>query len=210
MYLSLRVINQLALYTPLAKPPESIESGNYGRPPNIIWWLKQSILYFIGLLWMKLCVFVLIQIFPVIVKIGDWALRWTEGNTALQIIFVMLLFPLTMNAVQYYIVDTFIKRKIVDVDSDDDSFNDEGRNELSEDTRDQHGALLEPANRSDDEFDEEDYGIVAAEDTKLTRTRPGQASRSAISRYGGPAVDGVDFLAESSTKPPDPMKTRRS
>ena len=42
---------------------------------------QSSPILLIGLLWMKLCVFVLIQVFPVIVKIGDWALRWTEGNT---------------------------------------------------------------------------------------------------------------------------------
>ena len=41
--------------------------------------------------------------------VGNWALRWTEGNVALQIAFVMLIFPLIMNALQYYIIDTFIK-----------------------------------------------------------------------------------------------------
>ncbi|KAA8649990.1 uncharacterized protein ATNIH1004_002670 [Aspergillus tanneri] len=47
---------------------------------------------------------------PFIVKVGDWALRWTEGNAAVQIFFVMLLFPVIMNAIQYYIIDTFIKK----------------------------------------------------------------------------------------------------
>lgn len=40
---------------------------------------------------------------------GDWALRWTEGNTAVQITFVMFIFPLIMNALQYWIIDSFIK-----------------------------------------------------------------------------------------------------
>lgn len=69
-------------------------------------------IYFIGLLCMKTCVFFIIQLLPFIVKIGDWALRWTEGNEAIQIFFVMLLFPVIMNAVQYYIIDTFIKKPI--------------------------------------------------------------------------------------------------
>jgi hypothetical protein len=112
LILILRILNILASYTPLANPPESIESGNYGQPPKAFWWLKQSIIYFIGLLGMKVCVFFLIQLFPFIVKVGDWALQWTEGNTALQIIFVMLLFPVTMNAIQYYIIDIFIKKSI--------------------------------------------------------------------------------------------------
>ncbi|KAE8145384.1 vacuolar membrane protein [Aspergillus avenaceus] len=106
----LHILTRLALFTPLANPPESIKSGEYGRPPRATWWFKQSIIYFIGLLGMKICVFFLIQLLPFIVKIGDWALRWTEGNTAVQIIFVMLLFPVIMNGIQYYIIDIFIKK----------------------------------------------------------------------------------------------------
>lgn len=60
---------------------------------------------------MKLCVFFFFKACPWIVKVGDWALRWTEGNETLQIVFVMLLFPVIMNALQYYIVDSFIKNK---------------------------------------------------------------------------------------------------
>jgi len=58
---------------------------------------------------MKFCVFGLFQILPWIAWVGDWALRWTEGNEALQIAFAMFVFPLFMNAAQYYIVDAFIK-----------------------------------------------------------------------------------------------------
>ncbi|KAJ5150924.1 uncharacterized protein N7482_010176 [Penicillium canariense] len=112
LILLLRVLNFFASYTPLANPPESIESGNYGHPPRALWWLKQSMIYFLGLLGMKVCVFFLIQALPFIVKVGDWALSWTEGNTAIQIAFVMLLFPVIMNAIQYYIIDHFIKRRL--------------------------------------------------------------------------------------------------
>lgn len=74
---------------------------------------------------MKLCVFFLIQLMPFIVKIGDWALRWTEGNTAIQIAFVMLLFPVIMNAIQYYIIDTFIKKPLsYDLYTTDDDMDD--------------------------------------------------------------------------------------
>ncbi|KAJ5585392.1 uncharacterized protein N7459_005192 [Penicillium hispanicum] len=112
LILILRVLNFFASYTPLASPPESIESGNYGHPPRAWWWFKQSIIYFVGLLGMKICVFFLIELMPFIVKVGDWALQWTEGNTAIQIAFVMLLFPVVMNAIQYYIIDAFIKKPI--------------------------------------------------------------------------------------------------
>ena len=58
---------------------------------------------------MKLCVFFIFQLLPWIAWVGDWALRWTEGNEAIQITFVMLIFPLIMNALQYWIIDGFIK-----------------------------------------------------------------------------------------------------
>lgn len=111
-------------------------------------------IYFVGLLGMKICVFFLIHFVPFIVKVGDWVLRWTEGNTAVQVIFVMLLFPVIMNAIQYYIVDTFIKKPMTPVDEmlaeDDDR---EGT--LVDDEHDQRGALLAGL---------EDDGILGAEE----------------------------------------------
>lgn len=104
-------------YTPLGQPAESIQSGNYGRPPNAFWWLKQSIIYFCGLFGMKICVLIIFIAMPWISHVGDWALRWTEGNEELQIVFVMMLFPLIMNALQYYIIDSFIKDQTTVSDS---------------------------------------------------------------------------------------------
>ncbi|SZF02948.1 unnamed protein product [Blumeria hordei] len=107
----LHLFTLLFLRTSFGQPPESIESGNYGSPANSRWWLKQSLIYFIGLLGMKICVLTVFIILPWISRVGDWALRWTEGNEVLQVIFVMLVFPLIMNATQYYIIDSFIKNK---------------------------------------------------------------------------------------------------
>ncbi|TID22462.1 fk506-binding protein 2 precursor [Venturia nashicola] len=107
----LRVLHVLFLHTPLANPPQSLNSGNYGRPPRTSWWLKQSFIYFLGLLGMKLCVFLLFHLLPWLGWVGDWALRWTEGKEWVQITFVMLIFPLIMNGMQYYIIDSFIKDK---------------------------------------------------------------------------------------------------
>ena len=60
---------------------------------------------------MKLCVFFIFKLCPWIIEVGDWALRWTEGDERVQVFFVMLFFPLVMNALQYYIIDSFIKDK---------------------------------------------------------------------------------------------------
>ncbi|OTB08790.1 hypothetical protein M426DRAFT_18859 [Hypoxylon sp. CI-4A] len=127
----LRVFTSLVAYTPFGKPAESIQSGNYGNPPNAWWWLKQSVIYFCGLFGMKVCVLIIFFILPWISRVGDWALKWTEGNERVQIVFVMMLFPLIMNALQYYIIDSFIKLKedghqrLPSEDSDDrDPFDD--------------------------------------------------------------------------------------
>jgi hypothetical protein len=76
-----------------------------------MWWFKQCIIYFLGLLGMKICVLIIFLALPWISRVGDWALRWTEGNEELQVFFVMMFFPLIMNATQYYIIDTFIKNQ---------------------------------------------------------------------------------------------------
>lgn len=130
LILILKVLTVAASY--IARPADSIKSGHYGDPPRATWWLKQSIIYFIGLILMKICVFFVFQLCPWIVRVGDWALRWTEGNEAIQIAFVMLIFPLIMNALQYYIIDTFIKGKNENEEDDERREGNEG----------EHGGLL--------------------------------------------------------------------
>ncbi|KAI1490657.1 vacuolar membrane protein-domain-containing protein [Biscogniauxia mediterranea] len=110
----LRITTGLVSYTSMGKPPESIQSGYYGNPPNVWWWLKQSVIYFCGLFGMKICVLIIFLVLPWISRVGDWALKWTEGNERVQIVFVMMLFPLIMNVMQYYIIDSFIKKKETD------------------------------------------------------------------------------------------------
>lgn len=130
----LRLLTHGFSLTPLGNPPQSIHSGDYGRPPKTIWWLKQSFIYFLGLLGMKACVFFIFQICPWIIRVGDWALRWTEGNEMVQVFFVMLFFPVVMNALQYYIIDSFIKDQqpsesgpSPNGEGDDDSIDEHGR-----------------------------------------------------------------------------------
>ena len=182
LFCILKVLHVGARYTPLARPPESIESGNYGEPPHVTWWLKQSVIYFCGLLGMKACVFLLFELCPWIVVVGDWALRWTEGNEAVQVAFVMFIFPLIMNAVQYYIIDMFIKQKktAVQLGKGDD---DVGGGAGERGDEDEEGGLLAE--------DHEDHGtIVSTEvmDTKDkiggTRSPNAESSSTATTRVG--------------------------
>ncbi|KAL4939661.1 vacuolar membrane protein-domain-containing protein [Aspergillus oleicola] len=184
----LHFLNRLAKYTPLANPPESIESGNYGSPPRAWWWFKQSVIYFMGLLGMKICVFFLIQMVPFIVQVGDWALRWTEGNAAVQIIFVMLLFPVIMNAIQYYIIDIFIKKPISESHGLDDN------STASDNDRDDRHALL--AGLDDDDGSEDDASLRSDE-----RTLHGGpvTFKEALGRLESPELNPVGSLESGST-----------
>jgi hypothetical protein len=140
----LKVLTVGASYTPLARPLESIKSGHYSTPPRATWWLKQCLIYFLGLLGMKTCVFFIFQLCPWLGRVGDWALRWTEGNEAVQIAFVMFIFPLIMNGMQYYIIDTFIKNNNKDDDEHDETEHDGDESEqgglLADDTVVEHSS----------------------------------------------------------------------
>ncbi|KAK6526944.1 hypothetical protein TWF281_010140 [Arthrobotrys megalospora] len=123
-------------------PPDNpfsygITSGDYGSPPKASSWIKQSVLYFAGLMVMKFIVALLFAIFPIALgKFGDFLLGWTEGNRKVQIAFVMFIFPLIMNAVQYYIIDTFIKKqetKAPHLDDDEERLPIAGRGDDSDD-----------------------------------------------------------------------------
>jgi hypothetical protein len=97
---------------------------------------------------MKLCVFFIFQILPWLGWVGDWALRWTEGKAWVQITFVMLIFPLVMNGVQYYIIDGFIKDKSGG-HGEDEGEDEEGENE----------GLIN-GTRRDSEEDGEERGVI--------------------------------------------------
>ncbi|KAH3660246.1 hypothetical protein OGAPHI_007451 [Ogataea philodendri] len=88
---------------------EGIESGEYGNPPKYSYYSKQLALYFVGLVSMKLIIYILLVACPFLVRFAYWLLSWSDSVPRLQVAFVMLLFPLIMNSFQYYIVDTIIQ-----------------------------------------------------------------------------------------------------
>jgi len=90
-----------------------MESGYYGQPPEIRIWFKQTILFMIGLLLMKLTVMITLAIFPFLAFIGNWFLApfLVFGDPKVQVVFVMLIVPLIMNIIQFWLIDHVIKRK---------------------------------------------------------------------------------------------------
>lgn len=187
----LRVLHALFLKTPIANPPESIKSGHYGQPPRATWWLKQCFIYFLGLFGMKLCVFILFQLLPWLGWVGDWALRWTEGNEAMQIAFVMLIFPLVMNGLQYYIIDSFIK----------DTAGGDGRsgNASEEDEERRHLRSVDDDDSDDDDDIDEVYGL-GRESVEPTVKRPSGIDTQAALKEANPTpVPQYDPSIEASS-----------
>ncbi len=130
---------------------------------------------------MKCCVFFIFEILPWISLVGDWALKWTEGNETLQIFFVMLFFPVIMNALQYYIIDSFIKGK----------------------TEGGHEPIRSEERDSDDE-EEERRGRASHEDS----TEPvGSAQGGAQAVMAKEAAALKE--SQANRKPPDPKRVTK-
>ncbi|KAM3580352.1 hypothetical protein VKS41_007019 [Umbelopsis sp. WA50703] len=96
-----------------------IRTGDYGTPPSMRRWVKQTVIFIISLAGMKLCVFTLLRFFPFFFDFGKWVLRWTRDNYRAQVVFVMLIFPLCMNAFQIWIIDTIVKNTILKADDEE-------------------------------------------------------------------------------------------
>ncbi|KAL2271289.1 hypothetical protein VTJ83DRAFT_660 [Remersonia thermophila] len=203
-----RALTYLVSLTPLGKPLESIQSGNYGNPPNAWWWLKQSVIYFCGLMGMKLCVLFIFMALPWLPHVGDWALGWTEGNEELQIVFVMMLFPLIMNAMQYYIIDSYIKKQ--ETGSHASSASSGASNARPSVAYEE----LRPGTESDSETDggeEDGDGDDSSARKSLTHRRTG-SSRSSSHSVRGTHVrlarrDSAGVPGRSSTAHQDPAAT---
>ncbi|TYJ57606.1 hypothetical protein B9479_001688 [Cryptococcus floricola] len=85
-------------------------SGKYGNPPQAQFWWKQLLTYLMSIITMKLLVLLpltLPGISDPLLRLGHWLLDYLSPSA--QVIFVMAVFPLIMNIVQFCLVDQVIK-----------------------------------------------------------------------------------------------------
>lgn len=132
-----------------------------------------------GLMGMKLCVLVIFLVLPWLAIVGDWALSWTEGNERVQVLFSMMLFPLIMNAMQYYIIDSYIKKK-------DDGHERIPTEEQSESEDSFDDALIISDEGSSSESDEEPKGKAKTN----SKYRKGSRHRDGELQEYNPDTDG--------------------
>jgi hypothetical protein len=162
-----------------------------------MWWFKQSVIYFLGLMGMKICVLIIFLVLPWISRVGDWALRWTEGNEVLQVMFVMLVFPVIMNATQYYIIDSFIKKQNPDHEHERIPDEDDG------DSINQDRPYEDPISGSSDEIsdDEEDPEVLAKGDTETKSSTRSSGSGKRGPRKLQTGSKDYDPLFDGETSP---------
>jgi len=95
---------------------KGFESGVYGEPPSFRYWIRQAALYILSLSTMKVIVVTFLFLFPGIYLVGEWLLSWTwkgEEDDDLQVVFVMGIFPILMNVLQFWLIDSIVKASSV-------------------------------------------------------------------------------------------------
>ncbi|KAJ3188919.1 hypothetical protein HDU85_004635 [Gaertneriomyces sp. JEL0708] len=108
--LFLRGLHRLVDYYKMS----NMQSGHYGHPPSITAWAKQLVLFLTAWFFVKLTVVILLDVFPFFATFAGWILDplvHHTGDTKLQVVVVMLIFPLIMNVIQAMLIDQVIKGK---------------------------------------------------------------------------------------------------
>jgi hypothetical protein len=88
---------------------KGLRSGQYGSPPSLNYWVRQLAIYVISLTSMKLIVIVVVSYWEGLSDIAAWLLSWLGNDDTAQVIFTMGLFPIFMNIIQFWVIDSIIK-----------------------------------------------------------------------------------------------------
>ncbi len=73
------------------------------------YWLKQLASYLFVLFLMKMAVLVIFAIFPFLFDVGSWILGLFGNHKDFQVLFSMALFPLAMNILQFWLIDSLLR-----------------------------------------------------------------------------------------------------
>jgi len=194
---------------------EGFRSGEYGSPPSFVYWIRQLGVYLSCLIVMKLVVVGLFAIWPGISKIGEWLLSWLGNGDAAQVIFVMGLFPIIMNVLQFWLIDSIVKAHTPPLSLTDDSSRfgaDEGDREqlFQADGSDEEDETVDEPGSTPPKYDIENPEPLTA--TRTTHPRPSTPdSRSfpsgSSTPYRGEAEP--DDVAMRRVHGPSPPPARR-
>ncbi|KAF8312697.1 hypothetical protein DL93DRAFT_2138394 [Clavulina sp. PMI_390] len=214
----LMIYGMLQLFTRLLTEKAhltGLKSGVYGDPPSPMWWLKQLGVYLFVLFLMKTSVIALIEIFPFLMTFGSWLLSWSNSRNAVQVIFVMGIFPIAMNIVQFWLIDSIVKFKstFVEVSSprshedrnplvddyDEDNDNDSGRyeNDIEGNSPHSRTSYSVPPSASSKTFT--DRARITHNDDGPASTPTSSSSRTIMPRRRSPPPDPAPSYTPSSS-----------
>ncbi|EPQ28196.1 uncharacterized protein PFL1_04024 [Pseudozyma flocculosa PF-1] len=90
---------------------QQIPTTRRGRTarPRLSYWAKQLAVYLFVLLLMKLSVLVILAVFPFLIDMGSWLLKLFGSHKDAQVLFSMALFPLAMNVLQFWLIDSLLR-----------------------------------------------------------------------------------------------------
>ncbi|KAJ2747959.1 hypothetical protein GGI20_000046 [Coemansia sp. BCRC 34301] len=149
---------------------KGLESGHYGDPPSWKRWIKQASIFCASMVCMKLTVVLLITLLPLLVGLGDLILKPIQltHSPRFEIVFVMAIWPLSLNIFESWVIDQFIKKRRKPGNA---SAN--GHIPLATSDMDQGGSSFELANAlyppsSPSSLDSRTLGGHSAEDTRLS------------------------------------------
>ncbi|KAI8639254.1 vacuolar membrane protein-domain-containing protein [Parasitella parasitica] len=99
------------------------ETGEYGPPPlsRMIWpWMRQMSVFLLAQIVTKACLYEIVINSPWLFWLGELCISWARQDPKIQVVFVMLIFPLIMNAMQFWLTDTILKVQQDFKDTNDD------------------------------------------------------------------------------------------
>lgn len=88
-------------------------SGDYGRPPRLrVWWLQLSS-WMVIVLASKAFLAVIMYMFEgAVSEFGCWAMSPVADKPRLELVLVMVVGPYILNAIQFWILDNFLKKNV--------------------------------------------------------------------------------------------------
>lgn len=98
------------------------ETGNYGEPPSVLSWILQLISFLIIIVINKFILILMLKI-PFLADFASFLMNpIAQISRHFELIFVMIIFPTTMNIFQFWITDHFLKvdHKFVSIEVSDE------------------------------------------------------------------------------------------
>ncbi|KAI0030678.1 vacuolar membrane protein-domain-containing protein [Vararia minispora EC-137] len=166
---------------------KGFESGQYGSPPSFKYWVRQTGVYVAALTTMKFVIIGLFLLWPGIFAIGTWLIDLLGEDEHVQVVFTMGLFPIIMNVVQFWLIDSIVKA------SDGNWYQSASRIFIA-------GPDAAPLFASGPD-DEDDEGNGDEEAQRTRRSDPGGSRDARSSSIPAPAGHSYP---PSSSRPPSP------